>query len=116
MKNLIIRLLFNMLIILLAGRLISFVQVDTWQTALVVVIVLTVLNLSLKPLLTVLTIPITVFTFGLFLLVINAMIIILTDYLVTGFNVHGFWGAFLFGLILSLANTLLDSVLMKVGS
>jgi len=102
-----------MLIILIAGRLLSFVQVDTWQTALVVVIVLTLLNISIKPILTILTIPITVITFGLFLLVINALIILLADYLVTGFNVHGFWGAFVFGLILSLANMLVDAVLAK---
>jgi len=113
MKNFIIRVLFNMLIILIAGRLLSFVQVDTWQTALVVVIVLTLLNISIKPILTILTIPITVITFGLFLLVINALIILLADYLVTGFNVHGFWGAFVFGLILSLANMLVDAVLAK---
>ena len=113
MKNFIIRVLFNMLIILIAGRLLSFVQVDTWQTALVVVIVLTLLNISIKPILTILTIPITIISFGFFLLVINALIILLADYLVTGFNVHGFWGAFVFGLILSLANMLVDAVLVK---
>ena len=111
MKKLLIRLLFNMLIILLAGRLLSFVQIDTWQTSLVVLIVLTLLNISIKPILTVLTIPITLLTFGLFLLVINALMILMVDYLVTGFNVSGFWGALGLGLILSFANTFLDSVI-----
>ncbi|HSZ71603.1 MAG TPA: phage holin family protein [Cytophagaceae bacterium] len=113
MKKLLIKLLFNLLVVLLAGRLLSFVQIDTWQTALVVVLVLSVLNVSLKPILTILTIPITIFTLGFFLLVINALMILLTDYLVTGFNVHGFWAAFLFGLILSIANMIVDSVLEK---
>jgi putative membrane protein len=102
-----------MLVLLLAGRLISFVHVDSWQTALIVVIVLALLNSSVKPLLTILTIPITIFTLGLFLLVINALIIMLTDYMVDGFNVNGFWGAFLFGVILSVGNMVLDSVLVK---
>jgi len=113
MKKLLIKLLFNLLVVLLAGRLLSFVKVDTWQTALIVVIVLSLLNVSLKPILTILTIPITIFTLGLFLLVINALMILLTDYLVEGFNVGGFWSALVFGLILSLSNMMIDSVLEK---
>lgn len=113
MKNLLLRLLFNMLVIILAGRYLSFVHVDTWQTALVVLIVLTLLNISIKPILTILTIPITVITLGLFLFVINALMILLTDYLVTGFDVDGFWGALKLGLILSIANMLLNAVLKE---
>jgi putative membrane protein len=111
MKKILIRLLFNMLVILVAGRFLSFVHVDTWQTSLVVLIVLTLLNISIKPVLTILTIPITVITLGLFLLVINALIILIADYLVTGFDVAGFWGALKLGLILSIANMFLDAIL-----
>lgn len=102
---------FNILVVLLAARVLDFVRIDGFWTAALVVLVLGILNVFLKPILTILTIPVTLFTLGLFLLVINAVIILVTDYLVNGFDVYNFWGAFLFGLILTLSNSLLDMVL-----
>jgi putative membrane protein len=61
-----------------------------------------------RPVLIVLTIPVTIFTLGLFLLVINAAIILLADWLVTGFTVDGFWWALLFSLILSVVNSIFN--------
>jgi putative membrane protein len=58
----------------------------------------------------VLTIPVTFVTFGLFLLVINALMILLVDWLVGGFTVDGFWWALLFSLILSLFNSLFNDL------
>ncbi|MBL7103269.1 MAG: phage holin family protein, partial [Bacteroidales bacterium] len=60
-----------------------------------------------KPVLVFLTIPITILTFGLFLLVINAVIILIASSLVSGFYVEGFWWALLFSLIMSLISYLL---------
>src|SRR5690606_4397439 len=68
---------------------------------------LALLNLTVKPILIFLTIPITVFTLGLFLLVINAVIVLIAAEIVPGFVVDGFWWALLFSLILSLINSLL---------
>jgi putative membrane protein len=65
------------------------------------------LNGFLKPVLVILTIPITIFTFGLFLLVINGIIILFASSLVSGFYVEGFWWALLFSLIMSLISYLL---------
>jgi putative membrane protein len=59
------------------------------------------LNLFVKPILIILTLPITIFTFGLFLFVINALIILLAAKFVNGFRVDGFWWALLFSLLLS---------------
>jgi putative membrane protein len=78
-------------------------------SAILVALVLSFLNQIVKPILTILTIPITIFTLGFFLLVINAGIIILADKLVSDFKVDGFWYALLFSLILSLITSILNS-------
>jgi putative membrane protein len=75
-----------------------------------VAVVLAFLNAIVKPILTVLTIPITVVTLGLFLLAINAFIIIFAEKLVKGFHVDGFWQALLFSLVLSLCTGILNAL------
>jgi len=89
------------------------IRVDNMTTAIVVAAVLALLNAFVKPVLIILTIPITIFTLGLFLLVINAVIILLTAKLVHGFYVSGFWTALLFSLILSLINAVFNSLSKK---
>lgn len=84
------------------------VVVANFTTALVVAFVLGVLNMILKPVLIVLTIPVTVMSFGLFLLVINAFIIQLAAYVVSGFEVQTFWWALLFSVILSIVSWFLE--------
>lgn len=83
-------------------------QLNRFITALLVAIVLAFLNNMVKPVLTILSLPITFFTLGLFLLVINAIIILFADKLVDGFKVDGFWTALWFSLVLSLVSSLLD--------
>jgi putative membrane protein len=80
------------------------VHVLSFWTALVVALVLGVLNILIKPLLIILTLPVTIITFGLFLLVINALIVLLTSHIVPGFRVDSFWWAFLFSILVSLIN------------
>jgi putative membrane protein len=82
------------------------VVVDEFTTALTVAIVLGLLNFFVKPVLVLFTFPVTVFTLGLFLLVINAIIILLCDHFVDGFDVNGFWTALFFSIILSLSQSL----------
>jgi len=84
------------------------VTLDDYESALLMAIVLAFLNAIVKPILTFLTIPITVLTLGLFLLVINALIIIFAEKLVTGFHVDGFFTALLFSLVLSITTGLLN--------
>ena len=79
-------------------------------TALVVAIVLSLLNSFIKPMLIFLSIPITVFSLGFFLLVINAIIILLASNIVEGFVVDGFWWALAFSLILSIVTAILDAI------
>lgn len=102
------KLLLNWLIstaaILIAGYVLPGVHVDGILVALVLAIVLGALNLFLKPILLILTLPITLITLGLFALVINALLILLADVIVPRFEVDGFLWALLFSLVLACIN------------
>jgi putative membrane protein len=82
-----------------------------YGTAVIVALVLALLNLIVKPILVILTLPVTILTLGLFLLVINAIIILLADSFVSGFGVDGFWIALIFSLLLSIFQSILYSIL-----
>ena len=90
------------------ARLLPGVKVDDYVTALLVAVVLAFMNTIVKPVLTILTIPITLITLGFFLLVINALIIIAASKLVSGFHVNGFWWALFFSMILSVCTGILN--------
>ncbi len=96
---------------MVANLLSPHITVDSYTTTLLVAIVLAFLNSIVKPILTVLTIPITVFTLGFFLLAINALIILFAQKLVSGFHVQGFWWALFFSLLLSICTGILNAVL-----
>ena len=86
------------------------VIVDEFTTALIVAIVLGLLNFFVKPILVLFTLPITFFTLGLFLLVINTIMIELCDYFIDGFRINSFWTAMLFSIILSLSQSLVFQI------
>lgn len=75
-----------------------------------VAVALAFLNAIVKPILTVLTIPITIFTLGFFLLAINAFIIIFAEKLVSGFHVDSFWWALIFSFLLSILTGILNAL------
>ena len=108
----IIQLIISTLAVLISSYLLPGVSIEnnSFLTALVVAAVLAFLNTVVKPIMILFTIPVTIFTFGLFLLVINAFMILLAAKLVDGFHVDGFWWALLFSLILSLVTSILESV------
>ena len=85
----------------------SGITIDNYPTALILAIVLAILNTFLKPILIFLTIPFTIFTLGLFLLVINAVIVLIASDFVPGFKVQGFWWALLFSIIVTFVNSIL---------
>lgn len=92
------------------------IEIKDMFTALLVAIVLSALDLLIKPLLILLTLPVTVLTLGLFLFVINAFIILLDSHFVHGFYVKDFWHALLFGALLSFFNGLVNGkVKVSVG-
>ena len=105
----VIKLLVSSFAVVISSELLPGVIVDNYTTAIIVAFVLAILNALLKPLLIVLTIPVTILSLGLFLLVINAFIIQLADYFVgDGFVVTTFWWALIFSIILSFITWLLE--------
>jgi len=111
--NFIIRLLLSALAVVALSYILPNVSVDNYVTAIIVAIALSLLNFIVKPIMVILTLPITIITFGLFLLVINACIILLADYFVDGFTVNGIGWALLFSLLLSFLQSILFSFLKK---
>jgi putative membrane protein len=83
------------------------------MTAILVAVVLSILNFLVKPILVIFTLPITILTLGLFLLVINAIIILLAAKLIDGFYVSGFWWAVIFSLLLAILQAILHSILKE---
>ena len=109
--NLLIRLIVTAGIVMLLAHFLPGVEVTGFVAALIVAIVLGILNFIVKPMLVVLTIPITIMTLGLFLFVINACIIMLADNFIDGFGVNGFWIALLFSILLSIFQSIAYSLL-----
>lgn len=105
--NLLLRILITSVSAVFAAYILPGVEIADFSTAIIVAFVLALLNAILKPILVILTIPITIFTFGLFLLVINAGMIMLAGHFVNGFYVEGFWWALLFSIILSIISSIL---------
>ena len=111
--NLLIKLLLNAIAVFVLAELLNGVYIDNYITSLIVAIVISILNVLVKPVLVILTLPVTILTLGLFLFVINALIILLADKLIDGFAVDGIWTAMLFSVLLCILQSLLHSFLKK---
>ncbi len=109
--KLLIKLLLTALAVVILAKILPGVAVEGYGSAIMVAIVIALLRLLVKPILVLLTLPITVITFGLFLLIINAIIILMADYFVDSFQVASIWWALLFSLLLSLFQSILFSLL-----
>lgn len=109
--NLILKIVLTAVAVLVIAHFLPGVSVENFTSAVIVAVVLALLRVTIKPLLIILTLPVTIVTLGLFLLVINALIILLADNLIDGFNVSGFWVALIFSLILSVFESILYSFL-----
>ncbi len=108
--NFILRLLISGIIVFVLSKILSGVHISDITTAIIFALVLACLNAIVKPILVLLTLPITVVTLGLFLFVINALIILLADKLLDGIRVDGFWWALIFSVILSVFSSALNAV------
>lgn len=107
----IIKVLITALAVFVADYFLDGVHInDDVKTVIIVALVLALLNTIVKPILILLTIPITIVTLGLFLLVINALMVKWAAALVNGFTVNGWWDALLFSLIVSLVSYILNAI------
>lgn len=92
------------------------VIVNSFSTALIFALVLAFLNAIVKPVIIILTLPITLVTLGLFLLVINVLVILLADHFVSGINIDGFLWALIFGFLLAVISSVLQNLLLPKDS
>lgn len=103
------RVLLNTVLFLILGNFLDGVVVDNWQTAVLASLMLGLLNTVVKPIVSLLSLPLTFLTLGLFYFVINGLMIWLTSFFVAGFAVQSFGVAIIVSLIVSLANSLVSS-------
>jgi len=94
--------------IMVTSYILPGVHVDGLLVALVLAVVLGVINTILRPILVILTLPLSIMTLGLSVLVINALLVLLATYIVPGFSVNNFWWVFLFGIVLAIVNWVLQ--------
>ena len=101
-----LRIIVTAILVMVIAHFMNGVHVANFTTSLIVAVVLGLLNLFIKPLIVLFTLPVTILTLGLFLLVINALIILLCTEIVSGFSVASFWTALIFSIILSLLQSI----------
>lgn len=111
--NFMIRLVISAIVAYLLSQILKGVHIKDLKTAILFAFVLAILNALVKPLLVLFTLPLTIFTLGLFLLVINAIVILLADYFIKGIDIDGFFAALLFSVLLSFFSSLLHTLLVK---
>lgn len=109
----IIKLLLTAVAVVVLAKLLSGVEVDGYVSAIIVAVVIALLRFTVKPVLIILTLPVTILTLGLFLLIINAIIILMADYFVGGFSVVNIWWALIFSLLLSIFQSILHSLVKE---
>ena len=111
--NYIFKVLLTAFAVLVIAYILPGVEVDSYGTAIWVAFIVGVLFSILKPILVILTLPVTILTLGLFLFVINAAMILLANSWIDGFSVSGFWTALLFSIILSFFESILHKIIEK---
>ncbi len=110
-----LRVLVNAFAIYLIAHIVPGIEVDSILTALGAGLVLGLINAIVRPILVVLTLPVTLVTLGLFLFVLNGLCLWLTSQLVRGFEVHGFWAAVFGALIVSVVSWILNAFVSDRG-
>lgn len=105
-----IKLLINVLAFYITSYLIPGMVINGWQTLLVIAVVWGILTTIIKPILIILTLPINILTLGLFTLVINAFLLLITSSIVPGFKIEGFGTALLAAIVLTIVNGFLSAL------
>jgi len=111
--NYILKILLSAVAVVILAKLIPGVTVDTYTTAIWVAFLIGILDAIVKPIFVILTLPITIVTLGLFLFVINAVLILMANSWIDGFSVSSFWTALLFSILLSFFESFLYKMIEK---
>ncbi|SEQ00557.1 phage holin family protein [Flavobacterium urocaniciphilum] len=109
MKNYLIKLIISTILIVVLSHFLK-IEITDYTAAIFMAVALSFLNTFLKPILVLFTIPVTIFTLGLFLLVINAIIVKVADYFIDGINVPTFITAIVFSILLSISQYILNKI------
>jgi putative membrane protein len=113
MMSLLLVWLVNTVSLLAVAYLMPSIRVDTFVTALIAALVLGLVNAVIRPILVLLTLPVTLLTLGLFIFVINGLLFWMVGSFVKGFVVDGFWAGFLGAIVYSVISWLLSGLLLK---
>jgi putative membrane protein len=105
----------NVAALWVADALLDGLEIEGWGPLLLAALVLAVLNMLVRPILIILSIPFLLLTLGLFLLVINFFVLWLTGVIVSGFDISGFWTYFGAVVILWIVNAIIDRLLDRSG-
>jgi putative membrane protein len=105
--KLLFKILITAVLVMLISHFMRGVHVANFATSIIVAVVLGLLNLFVKPILVLFTLPVTIVTLGLFLLIINAILILLCTKIVGGFSIDSFWTALLFSIVLSVLQSIM---------
>lgn len=111
--NFIIRLLITAAVAFGLTYVLPGVHFEGFSSAIVFAVVLAILNLIVKPILSLLGFPLTVITLGLFSFVINAVVFLIADHFIDSMRIDGFWWALIFSIALSLVTSLVESIFLK---
>jgi putative membrane protein len=110
MINVVANWILNAIALFLVSKIISGVHIADFGSALLATLFLSIANLLVKPILILLTLPFTIFTFGLFIFIVNAVVLLLVSGLTPGFKVDGFGTALIASIVLSVISMLLRSL------
>jgi len=110
--NLVWRLIGNWATLMIVAGILTGFTIEGPVVALLAAIILSIMNAIVKPVIIFFTLPITILTFGLFLLVVNAFTLMLTQYFITGFTIDSFWIAFVAGIVISVLNFLIQKIVI----
>ena len=106
MKKTLTNWVLNAFCLFILSYLFKGIHFDGFMSAMLAALVLSIVNRLVKPVLTILSIPVTIITLGFFLLVINTLMLLLTAKIVSGFTISGFWTAFFASIVLSVLNSI----------
>jgi putative membrane protein len=100
--------LINTITLLIIAKILPGFVIESWQNAILAVIIIGIINITIKPILSLLTLPITLLTLGIFSFVLNALLLLLAARITPGFKIDGFMTAFFASLLMTLIATVLD--------
>ncbi|MGE4385248.1 MAG: phage holin family protein [Endomicrobiaceae bacterium] len=115
MKKIIIVVLVNIFALFMVSNIVNGITIDKWETLIVSAVVLSFINVFLKPVIKFITLPINILSLGIFTLFINAFLLYFVEKLVKGFYIANFSSAFIGALLLSIIYMLLETFVIKTN-